>query len=233
MKRVVCLLFSFASLFGGFLSDTRQYIVVHSASWSSSDALLERYELSGGSWHRVGKVLKVKIGRNGMGWGIGLHGSDVHGSDPRKKEGDGKSPAGIFEIPFAFGQNKIRTKIPFKVMNEHHICVDDSRSKHYNRIVDSRRVEKDYGSFEKMRLRSGLYRYGLFVSHNSPRIPKEGSCIFMHIRRSDGKGTAGCTAMTRKELIKIIKWLDPAKKPLLVQATDDRIGSLLPFTPKK
>jgi D-alanyl-D-alanine dipeptidase len=107
-------------------------------------------------------------------------------------------------------------------------CVDDPRSRSYNRIVDSRRVPVDYRSYERMKFPSGLYRYGIFVAHNPGRIPGAGSCIFMHIKRRDGKATVGCTAMSSGEIQRIIRWLDPAKHPLLVQAPREAIRGLLP-----
>jgi D-alanyl-D-alanine dipeptidase len=143
---------------------------------------MERYELSGNKWKRTGRPLKVKVGKSGMGWGIGLH-SPASQNEPHKREGDGRSPAGIFSIAFAFGEKKPDTRMPFRTMSKYHICVDDSRSKYYNKIIDKRKAKKDYNSFENMKLASGLYRYGLYISHNFPQKPKGGSCIFMHIKK--------------------------------------------------
>ena len=44
-----------------------------------------------------------------------------------------------------------------------------------------------------------------------------GSCIFMHIWENDHSGTAGCTAMTEANLLKILNWIRAEKHPLLVQ----------------
>ena len=39
--------------------------------------------------------MPITIGRAGAAWGIGLHPQQL---GPRKKEGDGRSPAGVFRI---------------------------------------------------------------------------------------------------------------------------------------
>ncbi len=79
-----------------------------------------------------------------------------------------------------------------------------------------------------MKFPSGLYRYGIFVAHNPKRLPGAGSCIFMHIRKPDGTPTVGCTAMDEKELVRIMRWLDPDRHPLLIQAPEEAIAPLLP-----
>lgn len=66
--------------------------------------------------------------------------------------------------------------------------------------------------------KDGLYKMGIFVSHNAhPPIPGRGSCIFIHIRRAASQGTAGCTAVAESDLQAVLRWLDPAKTPVLVQ----------------
>ena len=78
-------------------------------------------------------------------------------------------------------------------------------------------VTVDWNSSEHM-LREEVYRWGLVVDHNAdPVTPGAGSCIFMHIWRGPGHGTVGCTAMPQEKLESVIGWLDPARKPLLVQ----------------
>jgi len=206
---------------------SRQLLVVGTEGWHASHGRLQRYEKRGGSWKPVGKPIRVVVGKNGLGWGRGLHGFAPY-PGPKKREGDGRAPAGIFALPFLFGEGADRFRYPYRQMTRYHHCVDDSRSRYYNRIVDSRKVKKDYRSFERMKFPSGLYRYGVFVAHNPRRIPRGGSCIFLHIRKPSGAPTVGCTAMSQKELLEIMRWLDPEARPLLVQAPEGIISRLLP-----
>jgi zinc D-Ala-D-Ala dipeptidase len=99
--------------------------------------------------------------------------------------------------------------------------VDDPSSAHYNAIVDRARVPRvDWGSSERMR-RIDLYRLGVAVDYNvSPRAAGRGSCIFLHVRRGPRSSTAGCTAMAEPALAELVRWLDPARRPALVQLTD-------------
>jgi len=56
------------------------------------------------------------------------------------------------------------------------------------------------------------------IGHNvNPTVPGAGSCVFLHVWSGPGSWTAGCTAMEQEQLELILAWLDPAKRPLLVQ----------------
>ena len=97
-------------------------------------------------------------------------------------------------------------------------CVDDASSKFYNRVVDRSTVSPDWNSSEHMLYSNGQYRWGLVVGHNTdPVTPGAGSCIFMHIWLGTGEGTVGCTAMAQENVETLLGWLDPGKKPLLLQ----------------
>jgi len=205
-------------LFGAKIpATTQQLLVVSTSSWSASSGTLQRYTKNSGKWKKVGRSISVKVGKNGLAWGRGVH-YIPKGAKHIKREGDGRAPAGVFRLPYAFGDKSIKIKYPYRKMSRANHCVDDSRSRYYNKVIDSRRAKKDYKSFEYMKFASGLYSYGIFVDHNPKRISRAGSCIFMHIKKKSGRATVGCTAMSKSEIIAILKWLDPKKKPLLVQA---------------
>ena len=44
------------------------------------------------------------------------------------------------------------------------------------------------------------YRRGLLVNYPTDRAARAGSCIFIHVRRPDAKGTAGCVALPEPQL---------------------------------
>ncbi len=208
-------------------SDTRQLLIVVGEGWNSPRAKLYRFERRGTKWERVGPPIHVVVGKRGMGWGLGLHTAPRKG-EPVKREGDRRAPAGVFELPFLFGEGKDHFRYPYRRMTDSSRCVDDPRSRNYNRVVDANRVPRDYRSSERMKFPSGLYRYGIFVDHNPRRIPGRGSCIFLHIRKPSGAPTVGCTAMERPALVHVMKWLDLKAHPLLIQAPRSVIDRLLP-----
>ena len=208
------------------IPDTKQLLVVTTKNWSTSNGTLQRFEKEGSSWQKVGKAISIKLGRNGLGWGIGLH-TTPKNAKTIKKEGDGKAPAGLFSLKQAFGYVPFKVDYPYEVYTETDHCVDDINSKLYNKIVDSRKVNIDYKSKEHMKFPKDYYKYGIVVNHN--HIDEEGakkgagSCIFIHIKKVP---TAGCTVMNENEMKEIIRWLDPKGEPLLVQGTEKVVGEL-------
>jgi L,D-peptidoglycan transpeptidase YkuD (ErfK/YbiS/YcfS/YnhG family) len=62
-----------------------------------------------------------------------------------------------------------------------------------------------------------LYKWGVVVAHNSAATPGAGSCIFLHIWKNSGAATVGCTAMAERDLVELLRWLDPARRPVLIQ----------------
>ncbi|UPT76524.1 hypothetical protein MN086_05590 [Sulfurovum sp. XGS-02] len=206
-------------------AQTKQLLVVTTKNWSTPIGTLQRYELDDTRWKKVGDVIEIKLGRNGLGWGIGLH-EVPKDAQIIKKEGDGKSPAGIFKLKQAFGYAPFNVKYPYKVYEETDHCVDDVNSKYYNKIVDSTQVDVDYKSKEHMKFPKDYYKYGIVVDHNhideDGAVKGAGSCIFMHIKDVP---TAGCTVMHESEIQEIIKWLDADKYPLLLQGTEGLVTS--------
>jgi D-alanyl-D-alanine dipeptidase len=199
-------------------TETSQLLVVTTKDWSTKDGNLQRFEKKEGHWRVVGEKINIVIGRNGLGWGIGLH-KTPKDAKYIKKEGDGKAPAGLFSLNNAFGYSSLNFSMdfPYSTYKTTDHCVDDSNSIWYNKIIDSTATTKDYKSFEHMKLKNNLYKYGLVVNHNPQQEPQAGSCIFMHIQSKSGRGTAGCTAMKEKEITKVLKWLKEKQKPLLLQ----------------
>ncbi|SFV68090.1 Gll0911 protein [hydrothermal vent metagenome] len=231
MKKILLLLCFISMTLNAQIPDAKQLIVVTTKNWSTPNGKLQRYENEGNHWHKVGKQIDIKLGRNGLGWGIGLH-TTPKDAKYIKKEGDGKAPAGIFELKQAFGYFPFVVDYPYAVYKATDHCVDDVNSKRYNKIVDSSKTEVDYKSFEHMRFAKDYYKYGIVVNHNhideAGAKKGAGSCIFIHIKSVP---TAGCTVMQEDEMKKIIKWLDKKSHPLLVQGTIGIIDTLLKTIP--
>jgi D-alanyl-D-alanine dipeptidase len=209
-------------------SQSTQMVVVTTADWNSPQATLQRFERvqPGNEWKPVGEPFSVVVGKTGLGWGAGLvtvSGRYRNADDPAKKEGDGKAPAGVFRLSNAFGyapKEEPGWKMPYVNLTSSIQCVDDIDSKFYNTLVDTTKIVPDWGSHEneQMRRSDDLYRWGILVDHNAnPPAPGKGSCIFMHIWRGPGQPTVGCTAMPQEQVESLLGWLDPERKPLLVQ----------------
>lgn len=174
-----------------------------------------------GKWEPVAESIPVSLGRGGMAWGLGEHKTAAPEGFRLKIEGDRCSPAGVFRLPFTFGEGAHgeNLRLPYVPLTAFHFGVDDEKSSYYNQIVDasSATVTKDWGSAETMLRPDGLYRWGAMVAHNPMNIPRAGSCIFLHLWRGPGQPTAGCTAMAEDDLKRVLSWLDPTAEPRLVQ----------------
>jgi D-alanyl-D-alanine dipeptidase len=109
-------------------------------------------------------------------------------------------------------------KLPYLPLTKQIEGVDDPQSRYYNRLVDRSKVARvDWRSSEQMRRDELLYKWGAFVEHNTPPRPGAGSCIFLHVWKDSATATTGCTAMAEQDLVGLLRWLDPAGHPVLVQ----------------
>lgn len=203
---------------------SRQMVVVTSDGWDNVAGHLQRFSRASPEtrWQSVGSPIAVVVGRGGLAWGRGLHPTNA-AAGPQKREGDGKSPAGVFALSAAFGfapaEDMQWLKLPYLHLTEALECVDDVNSLRYNSIVDNTHIlDPDWNSSEKMRAIGEQYRLGVIVDHNTaPRLTGNGSCIFIHIWKGDDTGTAGCTAMEKRAMEQLIRWLDAKANPVLVQ----------------
>ncbi len=205
------------------LADSSQLILVTTTGWDSIEGEMKRYERDSidGVWKMIGEKNQIVVGRNGMAWGKGLHGYAAK-DGPVKKEGDNRAPAGIFSLSAAFGyaprEQAGELFMPYIQAIATLECVDDPESRHYNRVVDRAGIDDpDWKSSERMRRDDDQYRWGVVVDHNAKGETGCGSCVFLHIWEAPEKGTAGCTAMDAGVILDILRWLDPDKRPALVQ----------------
>lgn len=195
----------------------QQLLVVLTEDWATPAAVSTLYQRNGSGWREVASGPAV-VGKNGLGWGRGLAVALPRGADePIKREGDGKAPAGVFRIGDAFGATAIGGAWRFRVLKPTTECVDDVASAQYNRTVENDAVVVDWKSSEKM-ASEPLYRVGAFVEHNvTDTQVGAGSCIFMHVWREQGRGTAGCTAFDEAQVRKVLSALRPEANPILIQ----------------
>jgi zinc D-Ala-D-Ala dipeptidase len=202
------------------LADSGQCIVVITDSWSAKHGVLHTFERKNGPrWQERGDRASVVVGRAGLGWGRG----DVDRVGflaPQKREGDDKAPAGIFRLGTAFGYaaRPVVTRMPYLHLSKHIVGVNDTNSRYYNRLVDVTTIPRpDWSSAETMVLPDNRYKWGIVLLHNSQAVPGAGSCIFLHVWKDESTATSGCTAMPEPVMIRLLQWLDAAKRPRLVQ----------------
>ena len=199
--------------------DSTQALVVTTDSWAAQRGLLRRYlrENGAGAWVRVDEdPVPVSVGRRGLAWGRGLHPEQQKGRI--KREGDHRSPAGVFDLGEARGyasEAPPDTSWPFQHSGRLFRCMDDPRSKDYNSFIS---VEGMYMPQRSgMASREVVFELMLFVKHNTNPVKRgAGSCVFLHVWAKPDLPTQGCVVMSRDFLAQILAWLRPDRRPVLV-----------------
>ena len=175
----------------------RQLVTVSAASYGATYATLTAYRRSAGRWRRVLGPWTARIGRGGFA-PPGL-----------KREGDGRTPSGTFGFAFFFGVlPDPGVRFRYRQSQPYDFWDDDPASPRYNEWVDRRRADPGL-SPEPMDV-SG-YDYGAVIAYNTARTPGRGSGIFLHV--NIGIATAGCVTLPMDELLRVLRWLNPARSP--------------------
>jgi len=188
-------------------SGSSQVLLVTNEESNRSTAVLYVMEKRGDIWRNALPPLPALIGRNGFA------------PPGEKKEGDGKTPSGVFALKRTFGYaSQIDSRMPYRQAGEEDIWVDDAYSPDYNQWV--RKGETAAASFEDMKREDDCYKYGIVIEYNTDPIVKgAGSAIFLHVRRGEHIPTLGCVALSESDLLKVLGWLDPAAQPLALLGT--------------
>jgi L,D-peptidoglycan transpeptidase YkuD (ErfK/YbiS/YcfS/YnhG family) len=208
------------------LDERPQLVTAIIDDWSSTKATLRLWQRDGASWKPVGDAWPAVIGAGGAAWGNGAHGDGAPAgrSGPTKREGDRKSPAGIYDLRAAYGYAATPpagAKLPYTAVGKSWECVDDPLSKHYAQILDRSTIAKaDWMSSEMMKRDDALYTWVIDVAHNPLRVSGNGSCIFLHEWSGPDSATVGCTAMAEPQLAQLVTSLEPGAAFVLLPRAD-------------
>lgn len=203
---------------------SKQLLVGIVDDWTSTTATMRFFERSDKGWVASGAPWPAVVGHTGSAWGIGVHGDTPPREGPIKKEGDGKSPAGMFAIRSVYGVAENPppgTKLAYETTAQGDWqCVDDPHSEHYDKIIDRKQVAADWDSHEELLRDDNLYTWVVDVAHNPERQKAKGSCIFLHVWGGANAPTTGCTAMAENRLKTLISSLDPSALYVLLPKAD-------------
>jgi len=138
------------------------------------------------------------------------------GSTRKKKEGDKKTPKGIFEIEHLYFR-KDRIKKPstslkcIEIKKEMGWCNDILFPKKYNKLFKIKKKIKH----EKLKRNDNKYDLLIPIKHNFAKpIVGLGSCIFIHLTK-DYRPTAGCIALKEKDFLIMIKLIKRNSKIII------------------
>lgn len=192
--------------------NSEQLIVVTKTSASAYSALCSVYEKTNGEWKYVLKDIRAVTGNKGISY--------------NRREGDGTTPAGIFNISQAFGKaNNPGTSLPYRVVQADDWWAGDSEHPDtYNTWQKSPSSGWRESESEHL-IDYEIYKYAFVIDFNTQRTPYKGSAIFFHIAPYSGRGTAGCVGVGEGDLVKILKWLNPSKNPKIIISRDGELGN--------
>ncbi len=189
---------------------SRQAIIVEANPHHKTRAHLSFWEKHGNAWQKI-YASPAMIGRQGMAAG------------GAKKEGDGKTPSGVYNLTSAFGYYPaVKTGLPYQQTHADDFWVDDVDSDQYNQWVKGVPNGTPNGtprakSYETLLRQDHLYKLAVVIDYNmDPVVPGAGSAIFMHIWRRWDHATAGCVALSERNLRRILKRLDQKSKPVIL-----------------
>src|SRR5437660_4133442 len=130
-----------------------------------------------------------------------------------KREGDGASPEGIFPLLHGYYRAdriaRPASGLAMTALQSDDGWVDDPADPNYNRPV-----KLPYpASHEEMWLSDGLYDLVVVIGYNTdPVVPGRGSASFLHVARPDFSPTAGCIAIGREVLARLVGLLGPGSR---------------------
>ena len=135
------------------------------------------------------------------------------GSTRKKKEGDKKTPKGIFEIEHLYFR-KDRIKKPstslkcIEIKKEMGWCNDILFPKKYNKLFKIKKKIKH----EKLKRNDNKYDLLIPIKHNFAKpIVGLGSCIFIHLTKNYAP-TAGCIALKERDFLIMLKLIKKKSK---------------------
>jgi L,D-peptidoglycan transpeptidase YkuD (ErfK/YbiS/YcfS/YnhG family) len=130
-----------------------------------------------------------------------------------KREGDGKTPLAAMEVLFGFYRKDnwpLMSRQPWLLaVNRHLGWCDAPHDRNYNRAI-----KRPYpASHETLARADGLYDCVIVLDWNmKTRIKNRGSAIFLHIAREEYQPTEGCIAVSRRDMMQLIKVLKPGMR---------------------
>jgi L,D-peptidoglycan transpeptidase YkuD (ErfK/YbiS/YcfS/YnhG family) len=125
-----------------------------------------------------------------------------------KREGDGSTPRGRFRLlRLWYRADRLprpRSFLPLRRIRKHDGWCEDPRDRNYNRPV---KLSSSSGA-DRLWRDDHLYDLIIELDHNTrPRIPYLGSAVFIHFARREFSPTAGCVALKRGDLQKLLPML--------------------------
>lgn len=134
------------------------------------------------------------------------------GTSKKKREGDFCTPQGVFDLKTVYYRSdriqKIQTKLTLKKIKKGMGWCNDPLSKKYNTQIKINEKIKH----ERLYRKDSKYDILVVINYNLKKpIPFKGSAIFLHTTKNM-KSTAGCVALSKKDLLILLKLINKKTK---------------------
>jgi len=152
-----------------------------------------------GRFELEGRTLRCAIGKSGA----------IPAKD--KREGDGKSPQGVWPMRAVWYRPDVYTQGPATALPVHAMRPQDGWCDAPGDPNYNRPVTLPYpASAERMWRDDAVYDLVVILGHNdAPPVPGMGSAIFLHLARENYPGTEGCVALARADLEAVLAMAKP------------------------
>jgi L,D-peptidoglycan transpeptidase YkuD (ErfK/YbiS/YcfS/YnhG family) len=137
----------------------------------------------------------------------------------RRRQGTGTTPLGTHRLFTTFGTHGPATArrsgwdLPYRPIRRGDFWVQDNRSRFYNRYRNISRGGFRPHTSERLTDYGAQYEYVVVLDYNREQVRGRGAGIFLHVN-GDG-ATAGCVSAPRRFLTFAMRWLNPAKRPVI------------------
>lgn len=154
--------------------------------------------------------IPTKIGRGGLA------------SYGEMSEWGAMSPQGEYDLGYLFGvepEAPEGVRLAYRQITTSDFWIDEAEDPNYNCWVSGPEPE---ASHERLIL--GDWRYDLVIPIHyniNPTVPRRGSAIFFHLWKDEDTATGGCIAISRENMLKVLRWMDPKQKTRMRLELDD------------
>jgi L,D-peptidoglycan transpeptidase YkuD (ErfK/YbiS/YcfS/YnhG family) len=190
------------------IGNAKQLIVVTGKKLGARFGKLQFFEYENGAWVCT-LTATARLGKHGLMDGT------------RRRAGNKTTPTGLWKMPaFVFGTHMhapARTKMGYRHITKKSWW-SSKRDKTYNQWVEAKKWPGEHLYHVLPQ-----YEYAVSMGYNArpnTQVYGRGSGIFLHITGTGN--TAGCVAVSRAKMLRIVALLDPAKRPAFA------VGTLVP-----
>ena len=196
------------------VGQAQQILTVTTSTKGSYKAKLNAYEKVNGAWTKKFSDLEVVVGKNGFFLD--------------KKEGDSASPSGAFTFgTVIYNGKKPQTAMVAKLATKNDYWVSDSKLEKYNVWINKKDgPDKSWKAYRT--LSDAQFKYSILINYNVDKDKKlnKGSGIFLYATDVKNVGTGGGIGISETNMLKLLAWLKPEKKPMIVQGTEEYLSGL-------